>query len=136
MEAIKLLEEEITEQFNVLVDVYQKFPNPFLLYTFRQIPNIEEFFKGIKEDMFFEYKRDDPQRCSWAEISRFYEEVIGTNEALFIAGLICKEVVNWPMTIMKNCELAYGLDDKEFILFQGTEIKIIKIEVKNFVREL
>ena len=52
-----------------------------------------------------------------------------------MAGLIFKKDVNWLLKIMKNCEIAYNLDEKEIILFQGAEIKIFKIEGKDFLRE-
>lgn len=42
LEAMKEIEEEIIEQYNILIKKYQKFPNPFKIYSFIPSENLNK----------------------------------------------------------------------------------------------
>ena len=148
LEAIKLLEEEVTEQFYNLVDIYQNFPNPFKIYTLWPVLDVNEFLKHIKGGIFAQHQQYYPEFWAWSKESTFPPEFwawskestfppenIDADETVFMTGLIFKKEVNWPLTLMKNCILVYGLDEKEIVLLERTAIDIVKIEGKIFLRE-
>ncbi len=130
LEAIKLLEGEITEQFNKLVDIYQSFSDPFKIYSFWEAQkNIE---KGIRVTRPY-----DSDVWVWCLDSEYPFEVLPFEEnnpktIYQITGLAFKKDVDWKVTILKNCELTIGFDEKEIVLFRGTKIKIVEIKENNF----
>lgn len=52
MEAMKILEEKITDQFNFLIKYFYSFPDPFKIYSLWDITNVNDFLKDFKEEMF------------------------------------------------------------------------------------
>lgn len=135
LEAIKILEDEITSQFKHLIDTFQSFPDPFKIYSFWEITNVNEFLNNFKENMLPLSQGWFPEFWAWSKDSLFPPNDENSNQEYAIIGLIFKNNVNWALTLLKNCELAYGLDEKEVVLLPNKEIQIIKIEGRNFIRE-
>ncbi len=135
MEAMKMLEEKITNQFNYLIKYFQSFPDPFKIYSFWDLTNVNNFLNNCKEELFALSQGGFPEFWAWSRDSSFppYEEVC--DEDYEITGLVFKKDVNWALTLLKNCELTIGLNEKEVILFPNIKIKIVKIEGNNFLKE-
>lgn len=135
MEAMKMLEEKITKQFNFLIKYFHSFPDPFKIYSLWDTTNVNDFLKDCKEEMFVLSQGGFPEFWAWSKDSSFppLEEV--GDEDYEITGLVFNKDVNWALTLLKNCELTYGLDEKEIVIFPHKKIQIIKIEGNNLKRE-
>ncbi len=131
-EAMKTLEDEITEQVNVLIDRYHYFPEPFKIYSFLDIPNVKVFLRDLRENEYFMFQRNFPELWVWSKDALHSHNEMNLNNEYLIAGTIFKRDVNWTLTLLKNCEFTYGLDEKEIIIFHGAEIQIIEIKGHNF----
>ncbi len=136
LEAMKKFEEEITSQFNFLINTFQSFPDPFKIYTFWEISGKHGFLKNHKgdEDLSVLSGGEFPEFWTWDK--DFYGPPNNQNvtDEYKITGIAYKEYINWSLTLLKNCELAYGLEEKEVILFQDKKIQIIQIEGDNFLK--
>ena len=134
---MKTLEDEITEQFNHLVATYQEFPDPFKIYSIRQIPEESEFFKNYigNEELSTFSMGDFPEFWTWDEDSHYFTIYEDDNNDYKITALIFQKDINWALTILKNCEFAYGVHEKEIILLPRIKVQIIEIKGKNFLRE-
>lgn len=138
LEAVKKLEIEIADQVNYLINTFQSFLDPFKIYTFWEISKIHAFLENHEGDFYILSRGEFPEFWAWDKDSSGAPPDNENNAAEYIiTGLAFKKDINWGLTLLKNCELAYGLEEKEVILFSDKKIQIIQFEeyVPNFCKK-
>ncbi len=126
MEAIGILENDISEQFTDLITMYKKFPNPFKIYSYCVISsdhtNLD--IKNLYETLEIDGKL--PLIWVWSEHTQ-YPFDFELKDAYLVTGLVHKKDIDWNMTLLKNCELSCGLNEREIIIVPEIKVQIIKI---------
>ncbi|MFX1570403.1 MAG: hypothetical protein ACFFCV_18735 [Promethearchaeota archaeon] len=134
LEAMKILEKEITDQFNQLVFIYQTFTDPFKIYSFWEIDWKNELLQDSKKELCVS-RKGKSDVWTWSTDSLYPCEEINDSNVYLVTGLIFKKDVDWKITLLKNSELNIGLDEKEIVLFPESTIQIIRIEGNDIIRE-
>ncbi len=127
LKAEKLVEFEIKEQFKSLVIKYRNFPDPIKVFGFFTLTNNGEFQKAISTGYTSIELGSLPTKWVWSIDSLRTPNDFTLKNTYLLTGIAWQIEVDWWLTILKNCELPFGLDGKEVIFYQNSIVQIVNV---------